>query len=234
MALAAAPNAVPLSSATPPPRAGGRPGRPRRAAGRHVRERVERPARGAAGHARERGEARRRRVRAGARNSASIAATASCGPVSAATPARCTNGGTHEVEFTKKRVNTSTSGRARRRSRSASRSSRRSSRSRRGRSCARASRACSRSTRTRPRTAAARRPRRRAPRPASPQHARRRPRGRAVEHAAGRVLRRVEDHELRAVGQARARARRPRSAKSPCSRRTAAPGAAPAKRIADS
>ena len=31
-----------------------------------------------------------------ARNSASIAATSSCGPVSAATPARCTNGGTHE------------------------------------------------------------------------------------------------------------------------------------------
>ena len=39
-----------------------------------------------------------------------MASTASCGPVSAATPASCTNGGTHDVELTKKRTSGSTSG----------------------------------------------------------------------------------------------------------------------------
>ena len=34
--------------------------------------------------------------------------TASCGPSSAATPASCAKGGTHDVEFTKKRVSDAT------------------------------------------------------------------------------------------------------------------------------
>ena len=39
-----------------------------------------------------------------------MAPTASCGPSSAAMPASCTNGGTHEVELTKNRTSGSTSG----------------------------------------------------------------------------------------------------------------------------
>ena len=87
--------------------AGGRAGR-RRSERRDVRERIE----GAPGSmqlmpgiALSAGT-RKSRLR---RNSATISSTASCGPSRAATPASWTNGGTHEVELTISRVRGSTS-----------------------------------------------------------------------------------------------------------------------------
>ena len=132
---------------------------------RDVREGVERAQRCPARDAREPVRAPRPRAPGVPGTPSSSPSMSSIGPCSAATPASWTNGGTHDVELTKKRdERIDQRARAPPRSRTASRSSRTSSRSRRAGSSARASPARSRSTRTRPRRASPSTPRPRAPR----------------------------------------------------------------------